>query len=51
MLSKRERDWIDLFGHLFFLFPFVAVDDLPRRCRIFLRSYQSGEVSSTPAAC
>ena len=25
MLSKRGRDWIDLFGHLFFLFPFVAL--------------------------
>ena len=25
MLSKRKRDWIDVFGHLFFLLPFVAV--------------------------
>ena len=34
MLSKRGRDWIDVFGHLFFLFPFVALHDLPLRCRI-----------------
>ena len=25
MLSKRGRDWIDSVGHLFFLFPFVAL--------------------------
>jgi TRAP-type mannitol/chloroaromatic compound transport system permease small subunit len=44
-LSKRGRDWIDIFGHLFFLLPFVAVMfylSLP----FFLRSYQSGEVST-----
>ena len=44
-LSKRARDWIDVFGHLFFLLPFVAVMiylSLP----FFLRSYQSGEVST-----
>ena len=44
-LSKRARDWIDVFGHVFFLLPFVAVMiylSLP----FFLRSYQSGEVST-----
>ena len=45
MLSKRKRDWIDLFGHLFFLFPFVAVM-IYLAVPYFLRSYQSGEVSS-----
>ena len=25
LLSKRTRDWIDLFGHLFFLMPFVLL--------------------------
>lgn len=25
MLSKRTRDWIDLFGHLFFLLPFTTL--------------------------
>ena len=25
MLSKRARDWIDLFGHVFFLMPFVLL--------------------------
>ena len=24
-LSKRSRDWIDVFGHLFFFFPFVIL--------------------------
>jgi TRAP-type mannitol/chloroaromatic compound transport system permease small subunit len=44
-LSKRGRDWIDIFGHLFFLLPFVAVMfylSLP----FFTRSFQSGEVST-----
>ncbi len=44
-LSKRGRDRIDIFGHLFFLLPFVAVMiylSLP----FFIRSYQSGEVST-----
>jgi TRAP-type mannitol/chloroaromatic compound transport system permease small subunit len=44
-LSKRGRDGIDLFGHLFFLFPFVAL--LLWLCIPYFRnSYQSGEVSS-----
>jgi TRAP-type mannitol/chloroaromatic compound transport system permease small subunit len=44
-LSKRGRDLIDLFGHLFFLFPFVAIM-LWLSIPYFLRSFQSGEVSS-----
>jgi TRAP-type mannitol/chloroaromatic compound transport system permease small subunit len=44
-LTKRGRDRIDIFGHLFFLLPFVAVMiylSLP----FFFRSYESGEVST-----
>jgi TRAP-type mannitol/chloroaromatic compound transport system permease small subunit len=44
-LSQRGRNIIELIGHLFFLFPFVAVMiylSLP----FFVRSYQSGEVST-----
>jgi TRAP-type mannitol/chloroaromatic compound transport system permease small subunit len=44
-LSKRERDWIDIFGHLLFLLPFVAVMvylSIP----FFARSFESGEVST-----
>src|SRR3712207_534941 len=44
-LSKRGRDRIDLFGHIFFLFPFVAL--LLWLCIPYFRnSYLSGEVSS-----
>ncbi|MGO4705441.1 TRAP transporter small permease subunit [Microvirga sp. 2MCAF38] len=45
ILSKRGRDRIDLFGLIFFLFPFVAVMtylSIP----YFARSFTSGEVSS-----
>ncbi len=45
MLTKRKRDWIDLFGHLFFLFPFVALM-IYLSVPYFWRSYLSGEVSS-----
>jgi TRAP-type mannitol/chloroaromatic compound transport system permease small subunit len=44
-LSKRARDWLDVFGHLFFLLPFVAVMiwlSLP----FFARSFESGEIST-----
>ena len=44
-LTKRGRDWIDIFGHLLFLLPFVAVMiylSLP----FFWRSYTSGEIST-----
>jgi TRAP-type mannitol/chloroaromatic compound transport system permease small subunit len=44
-LSKRGRDRIDLIGHLFFLFPFVALM-LWLSIPYFRNSYMSGEVSS-----
>jgi TRAP-type mannitol/chloroaromatic compound transport system permease small subunit len=44
-LSKRGRDRIDVFGHLFFLLPFVAVM-IYLSWPFFIRSYQSGEVST-----
>ncbi len=44
-LSKRGRDTIDLIGHLFFLFPFVALM-LYLSFPYFIGSYRSGEVSS-----
>jgi TRAP-type mannitol/chloroaromatic compound transport system permease small subunit len=44
-LSKRARDGIDIFGHLFFLLPFVALM-LWLCIPYFINSYQSGEVSS-----
>jgi TRAP-type mannitol/chloroaromatic compound transport system permease small subunit len=44
-LSKRTRDIIDLVGHIFFLFPFLAIM-LWLSVPYFQRSYLSGEVSS-----
>jgi len=44
-LTKRSRDRIDVFGHLFFLLPFVAVMTY-LSVPFFIRSYQSGEVST-----
>jgi TRAP-type mannitol/chloroaromatic compound transport system permease small subunit len=44
-LSKRGRDGVDVFGHLFFLLPFVALL-LWLSVPYFLNSYRSGEVSS-----
>ena len=44
-LSKRGRNRIDVFGHLFFLLPFVAVM-IYLSWPFFIRSYQSGEVST-----
>jgi TRAP-type mannitol/chloroaromatic compound transport system permease small subunit len=44
-LTKRSRDGIDIFGHLFFLLPFVALM-IYLSTPFFLRSYQSGEVST-----
>nr|WP_205789791.1 TRAP transporter small permease subunit [Microvirga makkahensis] len=44
-LSKRGRDWIDILGHVFFLFPFVALM-LWLSAPYFEKSYASGEVSS-----
>lgn len=45
-LSKRTRDLIDVFGHLFFLLPFVAVM-IYLSVPFFLRSYASGEASNS----
>jgi len=45
MLSKRSRDRIDLIGHIFFLFPFVALM-IWLSVPYFWKSYLSGEVSS-----
>jgi TRAP-type mannitol/chloroaromatic compound transport system permease small subunit len=44
-LTKRSQDGIDIFGHLFFLLPFVALM-IYLSTPFFLRSYQSGEVST-----
>jgi TRAP-type mannitol/chloroaromatic compound transport system permease small subunit len=44
-LTKRSRDRIDIFGHMFFLLPFVALM-IYLSTPFFLRSYQSGEVST-----
>ena len=43
--SKRRRDWFDVVGHVFFLFPFVILMvwlSIP----FFERSYQSNEIST-----
>ena len=44
-LSKRTRDWIDLFGHFFFLLPFCVMMTY-LAWPFFWRSFQSGEMSS-----
>jgi TRAP-type mannitol/chloroaromatic compound transport system permease small subunit len=44
-LTKRGRDWIDIFGHMFFLLPFVLVM-IYLSWPFFWRSYNSGEVST-----
>lgn len=44
-LSKRGRDLVEVFGHLFFLLPFVAVM-LWLSTPFFLQSFTSGEVST-----
>lgn len=44
MLSKRTRDWIDLFGHVVFLMPFVLLM-LWLLVPYVERSYRSGEIS------
>lgn len=45
-LSKRRRDAIDVFGHLFFLLPFVAVM-LTLSTPFFWHAYLSGERSAS----
>jgi TRAP-type mannitol/chloroaromatic compound transport system permease small subunit len=44
-LSKRSRDRIDVFGHLFILLPFVALM-IYLSVPFFWRSYTSGEIST-----
>ncbi len=44
-LSKRARDWIDVFGHVFFFFPFVALM-VWLSGPFFWRSYSLNEFSS-----
>jgi TRAP-type mannitol/chloroaromatic compound transport system permease small subunit len=46
MFSRRIQHWIDLFGHVFFLMPFVVlmiVYFIP----YFLKSFHNGEMSSS----
>lgn len=44
-LSKRGRDLLDLFGHVFFLFPFALLMTV-LSWPFFLHSFRSGEVST-----
>ncbi len=44
-LTKRGRDWVDIFGHLLFLLPFVVVM-IYLSFPFFIRSYQSAEIST-----
>jgi TRAP-type mannitol/chloroaromatic compound transport system permease small subunit len=44
-LSKRTRDWIDLFGHFLFLLPFCMMMTY-LAWPFFWRSFSSGEMSS-----
>ena len=45
-LTKRTRDWIDIFGHLFFLMPLCLVI-MWLGWPFFLRSFAQAEVSSS----
>jgi TRAP-type mannitol/chloroaromatic compound transport system permease small subunit len=42
--SRRTRDWVDLFGHIFFLVPFVGLMTW-LSWPFFLSSWRSGEIS------
>ncbi|WP_394687951.1 TRAP transporter small permease subunit [Hoeflea sp.] len=44
-LAKRTRDWIDLFGHIFFLLP-LCIMMTYLAWPFFWRSFESGEMSS-----
>lgn len=44
LLSQRKRQWVDLFGHIFFLMPFAAVM-LWYSVPFFLASFRIGEQS------
>lgn len=46
LFSRRKQHWIDLFGHVFFLMPFVLLM-LYYFVPYFLLSWRSGEVSSS----
>jgi TRAP-type mannitol/chloroaromatic compound transport system permease small subunit len=43
--SRRTQNWIDLFGHVFFLLPFVAIMTW-MLVPYALQAYQSGQISS-----
>lgn len=45
MLTKRTRDWIDLFCHIFFLLPFTILITYLALPWV-LKSYNSGEISA-----
>lgn len=45
MFSRRKQHWIDLFGHVFFLMPFVILM-ISYFVPYFLLSFRSGEVST-----
>jgi len=45
-LTKRTRDWIDIFGHLFFLMPLCLVI-MWLGWPFFLRSFAQAEISSS----
>jgi len=45
MLTKRTRDWIDLFCHIFFLMPFTILITYLALPWV-LKSYNSGEISA-----
>lgn len=46
MFSRRTQHWIDLFGHVFFLMPFVILM-ISYFVPYFLLSFHNGEVSSS----
>jgi TRAP-type mannitol/chloroaromatic compound transport system permease small subunit len=46
LFSRRKQHWIDLFGHVFFLMPFVLLM-IFYFVPYFMLSYRSGEVSSS----
>jgi TRAP-type mannitol/chloroaromatic compound transport system permease small subunit len=44
-LSQRTRNWIDVFGHIFFLLPFLLVM-IYVTTPFFVRAYLDGDISS-----
>ena len=51
MLSKRKRDWIDLFGAPLLPVPVRRAHDLPRRCRISRAPTSRAKCRPMRAAC